>query len=416
MIIVPVKSARKGDKQGGEVRKAFGAVSALVVDGVQGLKDIISFQWHKPFYERYNAAAQKHFAAQLTFAMRSANETRWLQLITGVGGLCGQIAAAALVISGKVNAIWLIPVFSLSSAVFSPLYEALSLSTNYGLIFGAAKRVFDLFQAKPSVEDSGTLGVSDVLNDNPVTVSFENVSFTYPARDDMSANARVLEGLRFSVKAGETVALTGASGSGKTTAAKLLQRFWDADDGRIMINGVDVRELRLDALREIITVVPQDAYLFHASVEENLKMAKPSATHEELRRAAADARADLFIEKLPQGYGTMVGERGLRLSGGEKQRLSIAQAFLKDSPVLVLDEASANLDSENESRINEAVSRLKAGRATIVIAHRVSTIKAADRVIVLRDGRVEAEGVFDKLVAECPYFRELIGGEYREEA
>ena len=194
-----------------------------------------------------------------------------------------------------------------------------------------------------------------------------------------------------------------------------MQRFWDVQGGSISINGIDIRELSLYALRSAVTVVPQEVYLFNVSVEENLRLAKADASKEEIIKACKQAQADEFIRKLPQGYNTVLGERGLRLSGGERQRLSIAQAILKDAPVLVLDEASANLDAENEKLINRAINQLKKGRATLVIAHRISTIRSADRIVLLEGGKVLAQGTYAKLMDSCPYFSQLIGEHYLKE-
>ena len=287
------------------------------------------------------------------------------------------------------------------------------MSTNYGLIFGAAQRVLTLFATEPMVRDQGKTCLEE---HGPMEVHFENVSFTYPADGEAEPNPPVLNGLDFSFRTGETVALVGVSGSGKTTAARLLQRFWDVEGGRITIHGRDIRDLTLDSLRRTVTVVPQEVYLFNVSVEENLRLAKLDASSAELHEAARQARAEEFIESLPEGYRTPLGEGGLRLSGGEKQRLSIAQAFLKDAPVLVLDEASANLDAENERLINEAVAHLKQGRATLVIAHRISTIRSADRIVMVKDGRATAQGGYEELLRTCPEFRSLMGDQYEDGA
>lgn len=399
-------SSKKANEQGVAVKKAYADLNARIVDGTQGMKDIISFHWQETFFQRFWSALRLHQKAQMDYAVRSGKETRRFQLIIGAGSLCGEAAAAVLVLRGKLEPAMLVPVFQLCSALFLPLQDAMAMSTNYGLIFGAAKRLFDLLESKPAVEEEPGARKIEGTKKLPATVAFEHVGFSYSPEE-----APVLKDISFSFSTGETVALVGASGSGKTTISRLLQRFWDVDSGRILVNGLDIRDAELKSLRKIVTVVPQEVYLFNLSVVENLRMARADASMEEIRRAAKEAQADEFISKLPQGYDTLVGERGLRLSGGEKQRLSIAQAFLKDSPVLVLDEASANLDSKTERQINEAIRGLKKGRATLVIAHRVSTIKNADCVLVLRNGAVEAEGTFETLMERCPYFRELVGGE-----
>ena len=410
LVLIPRHSARQSDAQGAAVKRTTGTLNAIIVDGVQGLKDIISFRWQREYMERFFRANDEYAQASMAYAERRSDESRRITLVMEAAALAADIAAALLVTSGQIPALWLMPVFVLSSAIFTPILDALSMSTNYGLIFGAAQRVLGLFAEKPLVRDEGKRRLD--MRGTAVEVRFEDVRFTYPAAKGGEPNPPVLNGLSFSFRTGETVALVGASGGGKSTAARLLQRFWDVDGGRISINGTDVRELTLENLRDIVTVVPQEVYLFNMSVAENLRLARLSATDAEIREAARRARAEEFIEKLPKGYDTVIGERGLRLSGGEKQRLSIAQAFLKNAPVLVLDEASANLDAENERLINQAVEHLKQGRATLVIAHRISTIRAADRIVMVENGRVAGEGTYAQLMEGCPEFRKLMGDEY----
>ena len=410
LLWVPKVSSGKSDVQGVAVRETTGTLHAIIVDGVQGLKDIISFRWQREYMERFIQANSKYAQANMEYAKRRANDNRMITVVMEAATLAANLAAVVLVANGQIPALWLMPMFVLSSAIFAPILDALTMSTNYGLIFGAAQRVLGLFAEEPRVEDAGKRQLH--RTGKPVEVSFEDVCFAYPAAKGEAPNQPVLRGLRVAVRTGETVALVGASGGGKSTAARLLQRFWDVDGGNIRIDGVDVRELTLENLRELVTVVPQDVYLFNVSVWENLRMARLQATDAEVCGAARHAQAEAFIERLPEGYDTLIGERGLRLSGGEKQRLSIAQAFLKNAPVLVLDEASANLDAENERLINEAVEHLKKGRATLVIAHRISTIRSADRIVAVKDGRVLAEGTYAQLMEGCPYFRQLIGSEY----
>lgn len=411
LVCIPVRAAKAADEQGVFLRKAYGSMGASVVDGVQGIKDILSYQWQKSYFDAFSKVSSEYHAIQYRYALRSSDEQRTFSLLASLGGLAVQVSAVVLVAQGAVDVVWLMPVFVLGSSVFAPLKEALALSSNYGLIIGAAKRVFDLLQKKPAVVDSGSLSKEDVFGNRPskaVKVEFEDVGFAYPAGEDSESKA-VLKELNFSVLPGETVALVGASGCGKTTVSRLLQRFWDADSGRVLLNGVDIKELRLSELRDLVAAVPQDTYVFNASVRENLRMANPDATMEQIEDAAEKACVDEFASCLPEGYETLIGERGSRLSGGEKQRLAIAQAFLRDAPIVVLDEISASLDSITERRINAAIERLKQQRTTLIIAHRISTIRSADRIVVMDDGRVAGTGTFDDLLESCSCFRRLVG-------
>jgi ABC-type multidrug transport system fused ATPase/permease subunit len=215
-----------------------------------------------------------------------------------------------------------------------------------------------------------------------------------------------LRGFDLDVAAGETVALVGSSGAGKTTVLNLLLRSFDPQHGHLVIGGVDARDMPLAQLRSLFALVSQDTYLFHATVAENLRLARPNADQAVLEAATRAANAHDFITRLPAGYDTVVGERGLRLSGGERQRLAIARALLKDAPILLMDEPTSSVDAENEELIQEALRRLARGRTTIVVAHRLSTVADADRIVALEDGRVLESGRHAELLAAAgPYAR-----------
>ncbi len=233
-------------------------------------------------------------------------------------------------------------------------------------------------------------------------VSFRGVSFRYD-----EGGPEVLREVSFDAKPGQVTALVGPSGAGKTTLVRLVARLWEPTGGAVELGGVDVRALSLDALLSKLSLVFQDVFLFHGTLRDNLTMAREQATQAELDAACRAARAYDFIDALPQKYETVVGERGARLSGGEKQRLSIARALLKDAPVLLLDEATAFADPENEARIQEALSELAIGRTVLVVAHRLSTIATADHIVVLDGGRVADQGTHEALLARCPLYQRL---------
>ncbi len=246
---------------------------------------------------------------------------------------------------------------------------------------------------------------AEPLRKNGAAIAFNNVSFRYPGRP-----CRYSSGSIFGFSPGQRVGLVGESGGGKSTLFVLLQRFYDPERGSITIDGQDISRVTQQSLRAAISVVPQDISLFHRSILENIRYGRPTATDNEVLRAAIAARCD-FVETLPEGLATMVGDRGVKLSGGQRQRIAIARAFLKDAPILLLDEATAALDSESEEAIREALGRLMRGRTVIAIAHRLATLRNFDRVVVLKNGKIIEDGQPDRLMrGEGPY-RQLVAKE-----
>ncbi len=266
---------------------------------------------------------------------------------------------------------------------------------------GATERMVELIHAVDSVSDPAV----PVALPRPVrgAIAFEDVTFRYPARPEIAA----LQGVDLRVEPGETVALVGPSGAGKTTIFQLLLRFFDPDAGRVTLDGFDLRDLARSDLRRSLALVPQEPAIFATTTRENIRFGRPEASDAEVEAAARAAAAHDFIARLPQGYDTYVGERGVMLSGGQKQRLAIARAILRDAPVLLLDEATSALDAESERAVQQAVDRLSEGRTTLIIAHRLATVKRADRIIVFQEGQIVAEGTHGALVAEDGLYARL---------
>ncbi len=273
---------------------------------------------------------------------------------------------------------------------------------------GATERLTELLSAGDTVADPAR----PVPLPRPVkgAIALDGVTFRYPARPEVSA----LDGVTLRVAPGETVALVGPSGAGKTTVIQLIQRFWDPDQGRVTLDGIDLREMARADFRRAIALVPQDPVIFAASARENIRFGRPEASDAEVEAAAEAAAAHGFISALPDGYDTWVGERGVMLSGGQRQRIAIARAILRDAPVLLLDEATSALDAESELAVQRAVERLARGRTTIVVAHRLATVKKADRIVVFDHGRIVAEGTHDRLVAEGGLYARLARLQFTE--
>ncbi|HEX7978721.1 MAG TPA: ABC transporter transmembrane domain-containing protein [Gemmatimonadaceae bacterium] len=332
-------------------------------------------------------------------------------------GIVGFLAFAAvvvvlwqgglLVLAGALTAGALVQFLLLAITVAAAIGSLVSLFGSYQEAVGAASRVFDLLALQPTVPEP----VHPVPLRKPVrgAVGLEHVRFRYAPELH-----EVLTDVTFTIAPGEVVALVGPSGAGKTTVASLIPRFWDVTEGRITLDGIDVRQLSFADLRGAIGLVPQEPALFSGSIRDNIAYGRPGATDEEVLAAARAAHAMEFIERLQDGMATLVGERGVKLSGGQRQRIALARIFLKDPAVVVLDEATSSLDNESERLVEEAMEELLRGRSTLIIAHRLRTVRRADRVLVLERGLVVEEGTHEELVGQAGLYGRLYQAELRD--
>jgi ATP-binding cassette subfamily B protein/subfamily B ATP-binding cassette protein MsbA len=348
--------------------------------------------------ERYSNAGNKTMDARIALTWKQSMFSVVVTTITILGTALVLIVGGLHVMDGRLTVGRLYLVISYLGAVYGPL-SAIAHTT--GQLQGAlagSRRVRAMFALHPETEDAAdAVDATDVKGD----IRFEDVGFTYPS------GAQVLHDIAFSAAPGQMVALVGLTGAGKTTLVSLIPRFFDASAGRVLIDGVDVRQFRVRSLREKIAIVLQDPVLFAGTIAENLRYGRLDATPGEIEEAARAAHAHEFIARLPKGYDTEIAEAGGGLSGGERQRLSVARAILKNAPILILDEPTSSLDAISEEIVFAALRRLRAGRTTIVIAHRLSTVRDADRILVLDGGKIAAQGRHDELLKSSQLYRRM---------
>ena len=396
----PLVARARIDRLGSRARETLGDLNAHALDTVQGLGEVVAFGQEGGRGREFAAKTARYVHMRLPFFRDLTLQTVLQEVAASLGGLAVVMAGADLVDRGEL-AVGVLPLLTiLAMSAFLPISEIAQVGRQLADTLGATRRVYAVHDEEVAVRSGA--GVGEAVREAPA-LAFEDVTFTYPGR-----TAPALRHVSLAVPSGATLAVVGPSGAGKTTLANLILRFWDPQGGAIKLAGHDLRDHDLDALRRNFALVAQDTHLFNDTLRNNIAIARPGASDEEIEAAAQKAALSGFIASLPEGIDTLVGERGTQLSGGQRQRVTIARAFLKGAPILILDEATSHLDAVNEAAVHEALERLMAGRTTIVIAHRLSTVRGADRIAVLDAGRIAEIGSHRELLARNGLYAHLV--------
>jgi ATP-binding cassette, subfamily B, bacterial len=398
--LAPVVTRARIDHLGAQARDALGLLSAYVTETIQGLSDLVAFQAVAGRRRGFMELVRGYQQIRLGLLRDLSSQTAQLEIVTGLGGLVVAVVGARLAAEHQLIATTLPLLILLALASFLPISEIAQVGRQLADTIASTRRYYAVQREQPPVVDGPVRPPAPVGGS---AIRFERVGFTYPG-----ARRPALSGIELVVPAGATMALVGPSGAGKTTIANLLLRFWDPGIGRILLDEVDLREFELDHLRARISLVSQDTYLFNDTLRANVALARPDADEAAIHRALDQAALAEFVASLPEGLDTMVGERGVQLSGGQRQRVAIARAFLKNAPTLILDEATSHLDAVSESQVRGALGALMQDRTTIVIAHRLSTVRNADLLAVLDRGHLVETGSHAELLAQGGLYARLI--------
>jgi ATP-binding cassette subfamily B protein len=386
------------------VRKEFGEVNTTLAEAIEGIETVKGAAQEGYEIDRFQGSIGKWKEAYMT---QSRIEARFIPLLLlGLLQALGLLHSLLLVRAGAIGVGDAIAFNGLLLLFGFPTWTAQFAYSRVASGVASARRILELINTRTELGQN--LGGYDERMRGAVT--FENVTFCYETPDEacsLDEDAATLEDVSFHVEPGQTVAIVGQTGTGKSTLAKLLNRTYDVDAGRVLIDGVDVRDWNLEALRRQISIIEQDIFLFSRNIVENIAFGHPASGTEEVQEAARAAQAHEFIEAFKEGYETVIGERGATLSGGQRQRLALARAFLTDPAILILDDATSAIDSATEDRIQRAIEQAAANRTTFLITHRLSQIRWADKIIVMRGGHIAAIGTHEELMATSEAYREI---------
>ena len=389
LIFISSKFSKKVLPKFKKNQQVLAELNGVVQDNISGIKEIQAFGKEESEYIRMKDFCKIYSQVNINANFSAAIFHPSIEFFTSIGSVLVMGIGGTLALKGQLDVADVVGFFMYLSLFYSPLAMLARIVEDAQNSYAGGLRVLEILDMESEVKDSE---YAESLGRAEGNIEFKNVSFYYNEKEP------VLNDVSFDVKAGEMIAFVGATGVGKSTIVSLLERFYDPIKGSILLDGKNIKDVTVKSLRENLSIVLQDVFLFNGTIFENIAYGNAAATDEQVLEAARIARADDFVKLMPDGYDTLIGERGVRLSGGQKQRIAIARAILKDSPVLILDEATSAVDNETEALIQQAIDELSKSRTVVVIAHRLSTVMKADKIIVLEEGRITEQGSHEELL------------------